>query len=94
MQLSLTTEYRIDSAESYLRRLCRHFSHKVLVTLEEGSGRVEFPFGSCQLNASDSQLAMEATALSEPQLQKTIEVIVNHLQRFTKDEAVGQLQWQ
>ncbi len=74
----LTTQ----NADRYLGTLCKHFGHKVPVTYENGSGRIELPFGQCTLNAHATGLSLSATADDKSKLDKTIEVITSHLERF------------
>ena len=77
-----STFFKTENAERYLGTLCKHFGHKVPVTLEPGSGRIELPFGQCTLSANAAGLRLTATAPDQLQLDKTIEVISSHLERF------------
>lgn len=72
----------LHNAKRYLGTLCKHFGHKVPVTYEKGFGRIELPFGECTLKADASGLSLSATAQDKPKLDKTIEVIASHLDRF------------
>lgn len=52
------------------------------VTHETASGRIELPFGQCDLRTDEAGLTLIATASDRPQLDKTIEVMSGHLDRF------------
>lgn len=84
--------FKTNHAERYLGTLCKHFGHKVPVTYEPGSGRIELPFGSCSLSANAIGLGLTASAIDQSKLDKTIEVITNHLERFAFREN-PQLDW-
>ncbi|MDQ2095159.1 DUF2218 domain-containing protein [Rhodalgimonas zhirmunskyi] len=91
--MNASTFFKTENAERYLGTLCKHFGHKVPVTHDTGSGRIELPFGHCALTADETGLSLTATASDLPQLDKTIEVISSHLDRFAFREN-PQLDWQ
>ncbi len=74
--------FKTENAERYLATLCKHFGHKVPVSHEPGSGRIELPFGPCTLHADAAGLGLTATASDRAQLDKTIQVMSSHLERF------------
>jgi hypothetical protein len=74
--------FKTENAERYLGTLCKHFGHKVPVSHEPGSGRIELPFGQCTLRADGAGLTLAAHAADKPGLDKTIQVITSHLERF------------
>lgn len=80
--MNASTFFKTDHAERYLGTLCKHFGHKVPVTHEAGSGRIELPFGACELSADEAGLSLSATAEDRATLDKTIQVISSHLDRF------------
>lgn len=80
--MKASTFFTTDHAERYLGTLCKHFGHKVPVTREPGSGRIELPFGQCDLRADETGLSLTAQASDRPQLDRTIQVISSHLDRF------------
>ena len=83
-----TRNATIETTEGarYLRRLCKHWSHKFDVTFDETQGKVPFSDEaslSLQATASALHLRLEHTdADSLPELQQ---VVVEHLQRFAGD---------
>ena len=80
--MNASTFFKTENAERYLGTLCKHFGHKVPVSFEPGSGRIELPFGQCDLRADTAGLGLTASAADAPALDKTIQVITNHLERF------------
>jgi len=66
----------------YMSQLCKHFEHKLPVTLEESRGQIAFPFGTCLLSVDDHQLILQAHAEDAENLAKTEDVVARHLLRF------------
>jgi uncharacterized protein len=71
-------------ASRYLQQLCKHFGHRLPVTFDERSGRIEFPFGECRLNADedDGPLTLSLATPSVRQLEELQDVVARHLLRF------------
>lgn len=80
--MKASTFFATENAERYLGTLCKHFGHKVPVTHEPGAGRIELPFGQCELRSEAAGLGLTATAEDQQKLDKTIEVVTSHLERF------------
>ena len=79
-----TAEARVatERAGRYLAQLCKHFEHKLPVTLGEAAGRIDFPFGHCDLRAQGEMLVLTAVAADEAALDQVQDVIARHLLRF------------
>jgi uncharacterized protein len=97
VQLFYTLESHADvatpEASRYLQQLCKHFQHKLAVTFDEHSGRIEFPIGECRLDADESALRLSLSAPGVPQMQDLQDVIARHLLRFAfRDPPV--IEWQ
>jgi hypothetical protein len=71
----------------YLSQLCKHFEHKLPVTLAETAGRIEFPAGVCTLVAETEALAMRVTTSDEAALPGLEDVVARHLKRFAFRDA-------
>lgn len=84
MDAMLVSEARVETAMSrrYLAQLCKHFQHKLPVSLTEADGRIEFPAGVCTLNAEADALVLRVTASDEAGLVSLEEVVARHLERF------------
>ncbi|UOA33857.1 hypothetical protein DSM110093_03692 (plasmid) [Sulfitobacter sp. DSM 110093] len=91
--MNASTFFTTPNAERYLGTLCKHFGHKIPVTHKPGSGRIEFPFGHCDLRADEAGLHMTVEAPDKTKLDKAAEVISSHLDRFAFREN-PQLDWQ
>jgi len=84
--ITLSTE----NASRLIKRLCKHFSHKVEVNFDETHGEVDFPFGECEMEATDKTLTFTLQAEDEEGLQRGQKVVSDHADQFARDE---QLQW-
>jgi hypothetical protein len=69
-------------AARYLAQLCKHFAHKLAVSHDGNSGRIEFASGVCILQAQDDVLILRAQAAEGTALQEVQDVIDRHLARF------------
>lgn len=85
--MNASTHFATTNAERYLGTLCKHFGHKVPVTYVPGSGRIDLPFGQCTLNANEAGLTLVVAADDRTQIDKTIQVITSHLERFAFRES-------
>jgi hypothetical protein len=85
--MKATTHLNTESAARYLGTLCKHFGHKVPVTHTRQNGHIELPFGACELAATKGQLSLSATADDRAALDKVVQVITSHLERFAFREA-------
>lgn len=74
-----------------MTRLCRHWSHKFEVQLDEGQGSVAFPDGACEFtaNAGVLHVRLQMPEDSQARLQP---VVAEHLQRMASDEPL-EVQW-
>jgi uncharacterized protein len=85
------------SAPRYMAQLCKHFAHKIPVTLNERDGRMEFSFGTCDALAEETGLRLRASAPDETDLRQLQQVIISHLQRFAfrdlTEEAAAAIPW-
>ncbi|WVM88133.1 DUF2218 domain-containing protein [Halopseudomonas pachastrellae] len=68
-------------ASRYIKRLCKHFAHKVESTWDEQQGVTDFPFGRCVMQADGAQLALHCTADDDTQLERVCWVVTDHLER-------------
>lgn len=72
----------LDQPARYLGQLCKHFAHKLPVTLEEARGSIAFPMGTCRLEAAEGLLLLRAEADEAEALERLQEVVGRHLLRF------------
>ncbi len=88
------SEVATENASLNLKKLCRHFSHKVETHYNERSGQIHFPFGGiAALEAVEGRLLMIAQAGDAEHLDKTEQIISDHLLRFASKESLS-VRWQ
>lgn len=75
-------EVRTELPRRYMSQLCKHFEHKLPVTLGEERGQIAFSFGTCLLRIAEGTLVLEAHADDADNLAKTEDVVARHLLRF------------
>lgn len=90
--MNVKTTFKTEQAQRYLGTLCKHFGHKVPVELVGNTGRIELPFGQCELSANDDALDMKVSAETKADLDKVAQVIASHLERFAFREN-PQIEW-
>ena len=87
-----TAEIATPLAGRYMTQLCKHFQHKLPVTLEEAAGHIAFSIGDCQLSAGAGSLKLSLDSPDDAQLVQLQDVVARHLQRFAFRETV-QIVW-
>ncbi len=75
-----------------LRKLCRHFAHKVPTTIADTQGIIDFPFGRCLLAANEGRLDLSISLGAALDAEKAEQVVGDHLQRMSRDEDLA-IQW-
>ncbi len=82
--VSVTAEafWETGSAPRYMAQLCKHFAHRLPVTLNERDGRIVFDAGACDVLAEETGLRMRVSAEDETSLHQVESVVIRHLQRF------------
>ena len=88
-----TADVRTDHAVAYMRRLCRHFSHKIAVSFDDEKGHIEFPFGTCEIQTSPTHMNFVIDVPDAQQLGRAEDVVARHLERMAnKDDPV--IEWE
>ncbi len=89
--------WETGSSARYLAQLCKHFTHKLPVTLNERDGQMVFGTGVCDVVAEETGLRMRASADDEAELLQVQSVVIRHLQRFAfremTEEAAASIVW-
>lgn len=80
------------SGQTYLRKLCRHFAHKVPATLNGDQGIIDFPFGRCRIDATPDQLHLFIDIEDVNDLNSAEQVITDHLLRVANGDDL-KVQW-
>jgi hypothetical protein len=89
--------WETGSAARYMAQLCKHFAHKLPVTLNERDGQMVFSAGVCDVVAEENGLRIMASAEDEAGLHQVESVVIRHLQRFAfremTEEAAAAIAW-
>jgi len=82
------------AASRYLQQLCKHWSHKFAVEFTPQHGTIPFDASRvCTLNASADQLLLRIEAADQATLERTQDVLIDHLKRFAFREEFGDVHW-
>lgn len=73
----------IDSLRM-LKRLCKHFSHKIPAGWNDQQGYIKFAMGFCDMRADKQQIELRCGANTRDELTEIIDCIDNHFLRFAK----------
>lgn len=88
-QARLTT----DKAARYMTQLAKHWSHKVVVTLDETTARIPLQLGDCRMMADETGLDVTVETSSLEGLARLEDVVSDHLLRFAFREGIEKLVW-
>jgi len=87
-----STQIPTAAASSYIRKLCRHFAHKVSVQFSEQDGQVQFLQGQCVMKADAEYLSIYMQAEAPEGIAAMQFIIDDHLKRFVRFETLS-YQW-
>lgn len=73
--LIATSTVQTAKASINLKKLCRHFSHKVPANFDDHRGEVQFPFGDALLTAEGETLRIRIQATGEEELARAKDVV-------------------
>ncbi len=74
---------------TYMKRLCRHFSHKLDVQVDDKEAQIAFPFGDCRIHTSAEQMVFEVSLRDASEVDRAEDVVARHLLRMAhKDEPI------
>ena len=71
-----------DAPWRTMSQLCKHFQHKLPVTLEADRGTIAFDAGLCTLTTETDCLVMQVEAADPAGLDRLQDVVARHLLRF------------
>jgi hypothetical protein len=77
-----TAQIVTDNPQRLITRLCKHWSHKFPVSLDERQGEIELSSGHCLLNVQEAGLHVRLQAAEEEQILRLQSVVADHLQRM------------
>jgi hypothetical protein len=87
-----TAEIATPLAGRYMTQLCKHFQHKLPVTLDDSAGHIAFNIGDCRLSADAGRLTLTLDSPGDAQLAQLQDVVARHLLRFAFRETM-QIVW-
>jgi hypothetical protein len=82
MALSSEAQIATAVAQRYITQLCKHFEHRLPARYWAEWGSIEFPTGTCRMEARPNLLILRAEAKDEAALGQLEEVVTRHLERF------------
>lgn len=82
-----------ENGARYLQALCKHWSHKLDVTLDGSTGTVRFPEAVTTMTAEPDVLVVLVEAADEGTVERIKGVVAAHLDRFAFREAPLRFDW-
>lgn len=90
----VTGKAETENPGSYVRKLSKHWAHKLEVRYDEEHGEIKFPNGYCELDARQPGLLLISVSATERETVETLkQVVAVHLARFAVREALV-IEWQ
>lgn len=85
---ALRQSLQLNSSQAHktLKRLCKHFQHKVEVRWSQDHGLILFEEGLCALSASTTKLVMRCEANNRDDLRAITDTLDRHITAFCRDE--------
>ncbi len=82
------TEAQVTTASGqiYLKKLCRHFAHKVPATLTGDQGIIEFPFGRCRIDTTPDHMRFVIDIEDTHEVADAERVVTEHLLRMARGD--------
>lgn len=79
-----TAIIRTDNAESYVRKLGQHWSHRFTVVFDgdKSSCQIELPNTLCELAAKSGALWVRLTTETDAEITRIENVVEEHINRF------------
>jgi hypothetical protein len=87
-----STQIQTTDDSTYIRKLCRHFAHKVPVVHTELEAQVQFLQGPCIMKADARSLSIYMQTDAPDGIRAMQFIIDDHLQRFVRFETLS-YQW-
>lgn len=81
------------NASLYIKKLCKHFAHKVEVSFDDELGCCQLPTGQVNMKAADAILTFEISAETTEGVETCKFVVEDHFLRFSRNENIETLVW-
>ena len=86
--MSLSANISTTSAARIMKRLCKHWSHKLQVSYDDEQGRVLFDPAVLNMQVSPQSLQATLSHADEDTLIRLQQVVADHLQRMAQPEVL------
>lgn len=91
---SASTTFPLTDPMRLIRRLCKHWTHKLTTEYSDNKGSVDFGNGTiAKLYANDGSLTIKINAPTETTLEEIESVIIRHIERMIPEEEICEIQW-
>lgn len=87
------TSVTTKTPSKYIKRLCKHFAHKVTVEYDDDKGEILFNMGKGAITKTVDGLVMRAEANSAEDLATVIDIMDRHFVRVAWQEELT-LNWE
>ncbi len=91
--ISMTARVPTAHGARYVQQLCKHWSHKLEVTLSGETGIVRFPAATATMTATPEVLTVRVEAEDAEVAERMKGVVASHLDRFAFREAPLPFDW-
>jgi|GEM_PF-391720 len=93
-ECSFIASSKVDTFDStkMIKRLCKHFSHKINTKWDGNHGEIYFAMGFCELQGDVSFLTLRCGANNLNDLTEVTDCIDSHVLRFSK-KTIKSTQW-
>ncbi len=86
--MSLSANISTASAARIMKRLCKHWSHKLQVSYDDEQGRVLFDPAVLTMQVSPQSLQATLSHADDDTLIRLQQVVADHLQRMAQPEVL------
>lgn len=93
MTNSITGQALTNDASRIIRRLCKHWSHKLAVQVDDTGGVIEFPDAKVTLRALPDRVDATIVSANPATLARLPGVLAEHLARMAGPEATFEMVW-
>lgn len=85
----INTQIKTTDPQRIMKRLSKHWAHKLDVVLEDNRSTITLPMGECLLICHEQILEVQLTANTDEDLTTLKNVVADHLERMAKPEELN-----
>lgn len=90
---SIIANPETPNASSYMRKLCKHWSHKFEVEFDSNQGVIALGLAKVSLIAKENNLEIQITPDEGAAIERLKEVVERHVDRFAHKEGPLDYEW-